>query len=106
MLTEGRVKTDCQCSAGLPIVALISHTEVGGSEWVDGWSAAGAGNSGNNHNIPYTTLLQGGGGAAQSLTIQLTLPDRFLHPHNLTFDKLNNGKFTKVFRLIPYQDSL
>ena len=62
MLTEGRVKTDCQCSAGLPIVALISHTEVGGSEWVDGWSAAGAGNSGNNHNIPYTTLLQGGGG--------------------------------------------
>ena len=53
-------------------VALISHTEVGGSEWV-----AAGGAAGNNHNIPYTTLLQGAG-PVLSITIQLTSPKRFL----------------------------
>ena len=56
-------------------MALISHTEVGGSEWV----AAGA--AGNNHNIPYTTLLQGAG-PVLNITIQLTPALRLLDVAN------------------------
>ena len=57
-------------------VALISHTEVGGSEWV-----AAGGAAGNNHNIPYTTLLQGAG-PVLNITIQLTPAIRFLDVAN------------------------
>ena len=69
MWTEGTVKTDWTRWLSSHTLKLVVAS---------GWVAAGAGN---NHNIPYTTLLQGAG-PILDITIQLTPAIRFLDVTN------------------------